>query len=161
MVGVETSEQRNLHDGHCGLSIALEPGNFRAPVSSSCLPLSHAPTAIISRLDQCTGLLLGIPITPLPRKADSLNKQESDMPYPCLATFTKRLVSPFHFTFFHSSLHLIALKCQSLSCHWTFAHAVFSAWNPHFSLFALKHPLIFGISAGESLPVVSLVLFQD
>lgn len=154
LVGVEASEQGNLHDGHCGLSITLESGDFTAPVSSSCLS-PHAPTAIIFCLEECSSLPLRLPITPLPPTAYSFNKQESDMSPPCLTPFIKCL-SPFHFTSSHPSLHLIALKCQSLSCHWTFAHAVPSAWNPHSSLFARKHPFIFAISADASLPLVSL-----
>lgn len=156
MMWVKAGEQGNLHDGHCGLSITQEPGNFTARLSSSGLPSPHASTAIISPMDQCSSLLLGLPITPLPSKAYSFNKQESDMSLPCLTTFTKHLVSPYHLTFSHPSPHLIALKFQSLSCHWTFAHVVLSAWNPHFSLFTLKHPFTFAVSADVSLPLVSL-----
>lgn len=120
MVGVEAGEQGNLHDGHCGLSIALEPGNFRAPVSlppaypSPMLPLPSY-LAWISALAS-SWVSPSLLCSPSP-KADSFNKQESDMSYPCLATFTKHLVSPFHLTFSHPSLHLIALRCQSLSFH--------------------------------------------
>lgn len=120
LVGVEASEQGNLHDGHCGISVTLESGNFTAPVS---LPMSLPPCSL------CNYFLPGgvrepppgSPVTPLPPTGYSFNKQESDRSPPGLTTFSKCLVSSFHVTSSHISFHLIVLKYHSLSRHMPFS----------------------------------------
>lgn len=115
----------------------------RSPWNLGISQLPSTPTFLLSLppSSHCRHLspgLLGLPVAPLPPAAYSFSKQDSDMSSPCLTTFIKCLVSLFYFTSSYSSLHLIGLKHQSLSCHWTFAHAVLSAWNPPSSTLPCK-----------------------
>lgn len=125
MVGVEASEQGHLHDGHCGLSITLEPGNFTAPVSlpPAYAPTCHVPTAIISRLTSAVASSWVFPSLLCAQKYTALTNR--NMSLLCLTTFTKCLVSPFHFTFSDPSFHLIALN-DSLSLASGPLHILFS-----------------------------------